>query len=69
MNKNAIKKIVVGVSVNDESFDNCLECRTETPIGELNLVSGLCSACNTNKIKITKEQMRELLKLDRGFDE
>jgi hypothetical protein len=67
MNKNAIKKIVVGVSVNDESFDNCLECRAETPIGELNLVSGLCSVCNTNKIKITKEQMRELLKLDKGF--
>ena len=69
MNKNAIKKIVVGVSVNQDAFDNCLECRTETSTGELNLISGLCSACNTNKIKITKEQMRELLKLDRGFDE
>ena len=67
LSKNQIKKIVVGVSVNQDSFDNCLECRTETPIGELNLVNGLCSACNTNKIKITKEQMRELLELDKGF--
>jgi len=67
LSKNAIKKIVVGVSVNEDSFDNCSECRTETPIGELNLVSGLCSVCNTNKIKITKEQLQKLLDLDKGL--
>jgi len=67
LSKNQIKKIVVGVSVNQDAFDNCSECRTETPIGELNLVNGLCSACDTNKIKITKEQIIELLKLDKGL--
>ena len=69
MNKNAIKKIPTGISVNDESFDNCLGCQSETHTSELNLATGMCSACNTNKIKITKEQMRELLELDKGFDE
>jgi Zn finger protein HypA/HybF involved in hydrogenase expression len=69
VNLNDLKKVAVGISVHEESYEQCEKCRTETPIGELNLVTGLCSACNTNKIKITKEQMRELLKLDRGFDE
>ena len=69
LSKNQIEKIVVGVSVNQDVFDNCSDCRTETPIGELNLVNGLCSACNTNKIKLTKEQMIELLKLDKGLHE
>jgi hypothetical protein len=67
LSKNQIKKILVGVSVNQDAFDNCLNCRTEIPIGEIHIPTGLCSACNTNKIKITKEQMRELLKLDKGF--
>lgn len=67
LSKNQIKKIVVGVSVNDESFDNCLGCQSDTHTSELNLVTGMCSVCNTNRIKITKEQLRDLLKLDRGL--
>ena len=67
MNKNAIKKIPIGISVNDESFDNCLGCQSETHTSKLNLVTGLCSVCNTNKIKLTKEHMIELLELDKGL--
>tara|TARA_R110000850_G_scaffold261047_1_gene388770 strand:+ start:684 stop:893 length:210 start_codon:yes stop_codon:yes gene_type:complete len=69
MNKNAIKKIPIGISVNDESFDNCLGCQSETHTSELNLATGMCSVCNTNNIKLTKEQMNELLKLDGGLHE
>jgi hypothetical protein len=69
MNKNAIKKTPIGISVNDESFDNCLGCQSETHTSELSLATGMCSVCNTNKIKITKEQMNELLKLDGGLHE
>tara|TARA_R110002167_G_scaffold201256_2_gene404813 strand:+ start:1394 stop:1606 length:213 start_codon:yes stop_codon:yes gene_type:complete len=69
MNKNAIKKIPVEVSVNDESFDNCLGCQSETHTSELNLVTGLCSVCNANKIKLTKEKIIKLLELDKGLHE
>ncbi len=69
LSKNQIKKTPANVHLNEETFDNCLGCQSETHIGHLNLITGLCSACNTNKIKLTKEQMIELLKLDKGLHE
>tara|TARA_R110002096_G_scaffold232683_2_gene422601 strand:+ start:6034 stop:6240 length:207 start_codon:yes stop_codon:yes gene_type:complete len=67
MNSNDLKKIAIGSSINEETYDYCLNCQTETPISELNLVNGSCSVCTTNRFKITDEQMRELIELDVGF--
>jgi len=67
MNSNQIKKILVGTSITDENYDACVDCRTEKHISELNLVTGKCSVCDKNKIRITKEIMEKLLNLDRGF--
>lgn len=69
LSKNQIKKTPANVHLNEEAFDRCTSCCSETHIGHLNLVTGLCSVCNTNKIKLTKEQMIELLKLDKGLHE
>lgn len=68
LSSNQIKKIAAGMSVHEETYDRCTNCQSETAISELNLVTGSCSVCNTNKIKLTNEQIKELLELDVGME-
>lgn len=67
MNSNAIKKIAVNVNLNEDTYDNCLGCRSEVHISELNLVTGKCSSCHNTRKKYTKEQLEKLLDLDKGL--
>lgn len=51
-----------------EQSEHCVLCLQETDISELNLVTGICTTCRPNTIKLDNKRIKELLGLyDRLF--
>lgn len=46
-----------------EVSDYCVKCLQETDISELNLVTGICTICKPNTVKLTKKVIEKLLGL------
>jgi hypothetical protein len=67
MNNNDLKRLAIGMSVDDELYDSCTGCQTFTHIADIHLFTGLCNICTKPKKKYSEKQLRELLELDKGF--
>jgi len=64
LNRNQVKGISKKISRGDlENSEFCPECLQDTDISELNLVTGICTSCKPNTLKLDKKLIKELMEL------